>query len=98
MQVLRTLNAAETEYEREEEKGKELIELQYEMQSFWAVAAGHVKVQVILGVLLKNKMIQHVATPTYSWTRQRNIGDRYRIAGPGKAFLLENIKEKGRIS
>jgi hypothetical protein len=95
VEVLRLLNAAE-HYDNDKEKGLELDEIQEGLQTHWSVQRG-VKPAVVLGLLLRNRMADHVPGTSHSWTRGRDFGPHYRINGAGKAFLKEYIDETQRV-
>lgn len=97
LEILRLLNQAEDEFEAENEKGLELVELEYRCGNYWAVKAGEAKLPVILELLMDNGMVDRVDTDTYSWIRKRQLRALYRITESGKAHLMKNITDEGRI-
>lgn len=96
VEVLRMLNAAE-HYDSEKEKGLDLDEIQAGLQPHWSVQRAGVKPAVVVGLLLRNKMADHVPGTTHSWVRGRDFGPHYRISGGGKVFLKEYLDESQRI-
>lgn len=97
LHILRLLNQAEDEFDEESEKGLELIELEYRLESYWAVKSGEAKLPVILQLLVDNKMVDHLDGGNYSWIRKRQIQGIYRITEEGKLHLLKNVTDEGRI-
>ena len=94
-EILRRLNQAS-------ERGGEAPELEYaELErathGFWATHAGEVDLAFGLTLLLENGLVETVREPVYAWDRQRVIGERFRITTLGKAYLLRQIEESGRI-
>ncbi|MGI0151343.1 MAG: hypothetical protein ACREC5_05355, partial [Thermoplasmata archaeon] len=59
--------------------------------------AGAARVDVALGLLLTNGMIEAEAPEEYSWQRQRAVERRYRITTEGKKFLLERMETSDRV-
>jgi hypothetical protein len=98
LQILRELNKSTEAASNSEDDGLELTELTDRLADFWAVTQRAVKVPVILGVLLQNDMVSYQGQKAYSWVRQRETKDRYRITIKGKSFLRENIVTNDRIS
>jgi hypothetical protein len=98
VQILRELNKSAEGATHPEDNGLELGELTGRLEEFWAVRQKAVKVPVLLGALLQNKMVEHLDNKVYSWVRQRDVRDRYRITTHGKNFLRENIESNQRIA
>jgi hypothetical protein len=98
IEILRQLNQAEAEMDREDEKGLELPEVEFRLRDHWTVRQARTNVARAMGLLLKNRMIQLVPGGVYSWTRQRNVGRLYRITADGKAFLLQSSQSRDRIA
>ncbi len=94
-EVLRRLNQAH-------ERGGDAPELEYAeleraMHAFWATQAGEVDLAFALTLLLENGLVGAVQDPVYAWDRQRVIGERFFITTMGKAYLIRQIAETGRI-
>lgn len=98
LQILRELNKSTEAASNSEDDGLELTELTDRLADFWAVTQRSVKVPVILGVLVQNDMVRYQGQKAYSWVRQRETKDRYRITIKGKSFLRENIVTNDRIT
>lgn len=97
LEVLRLLNQAES-YHDEREKGLELDEIRGGMQEHWSVQKAGVNVPVVVGLLLRNRMVDLVGGTVRSWTRQRDIGPHYRINGEGKMYLAKWLSESKRVA
>lgn len=97
VEILRLLNQAES-YHDDREKGLELDEIVTMTQGHWSVDKARVQVPVVMGLLLRNRMVDHVGGTVRSWTRQRDIGPHYRINGEGKLFLARFLEETQRLS
>ncbi len=97
VEILRLLNQAES-YHDDREKGLELDEIVTMTQGHWSVDKGGVKIPVIMGLLIRNRMVDHVDGTVRSWTRQRDLGPHYRINGEGKLFLARYLDETQRLS
>ncbi|MDE1820556.1 MAG: hypothetical protein KGJ23_09220 [Euryarchaeota archaeon] len=97
VEVLRLLNQAES-FHDEREKGLELDEISTMTLEHWSVQKAGVKVPVIVGLLVRNRMVDHVGGTVRSWTRQRDFGPHYRINGEGKLFLAKFLEDSQRLS
>ena len=97
LEILRLLNQAES-YHDDREKGLELDEISTMTQEHWSVQRAGVQVPVVMGLLLRNRMVDHVPGTVRSWTRQRDLGPHYRINGEGKLFLARFLEESQRLS
>lgn len=96
VEILRLLNQAER-FDDDREKGLELQEIQELAADHWSVQKGGIKPAQALGLLIRNKMVDHVGGMVTSWTRGRDFGPHYRINGSGKVFLKEYIDERERV-
>ncbi len=97
LEILRFLNQAEFEFSREDEKGLELPEIAFRMQGHWTVREGRVKVPPLVALLERNQMVRRFPPVVYSWTRQRNVSNRYRVTAQGKAFLMTALDKDDRV-
>jgi hypothetical protein len=50
-----------------------------------------------IATLVGNRMIDVLDDPEYAWDRGREVGRRYVLSFPGKAYLLTQIERAGRI-
>lgn len=96
VEILRTLNAAE-HYNDEREKGLELEELKQSCGEHWAFQKAGVQFPTVIGLLLRNKMIDYIGGTVRSWTRERDFGPHYRINGAGMLFLKEFLDQHQRV-
>lgn len=95
--ILRKLNWAEDEYTDELEKGLEMGEIEIQCEDFWAVKLGKAEPKAIVAMLVDNQMVDRVPRNAYSWVRQRQVGELYRISEPGKSFLVHREQKSGRV-
>jgi hypothetical protein len=99
VEILRQLNQADAKHEGAKiEQALELSELQDRLHDFWGVTKGQVKIQLAVGLLLRNGLVAVQAPGEYSWQRQRTAGHRYAITAEGKKFLVGAIASTDRIS
>lgn len=97
IEVLKELNKSEETARDPNENGLETGEIIDKLVEFWAVKEKKVKVPVILGTLVQNGMVEFVSKKSYSWVRQRDTKDRFRITTDGKEFLKSTIVASNRI-
>jgi hypothetical protein len=95
LEILRRLNQAA-------ERDEEIPELEYDelvraMGRFWATQSGRVDLPFALELLAENGLVAAVHEPVYSWDRRRRLGERFRITTLGKAYLVRQLEETGRI-
>jgi hypothetical protein len=96
LQVLKRLNQATQRDEHIQEL--EFAELERAMARSGAAASWtNVDVSYALQLLLENGLAESVNQPVYAWDRQRVLGERFRITTLGKAYLMRQISESGRI-
>ena len=99
VEILRQLNQADAKHEgKAADQALELPEIQDRLADFWAVAKGQIKIQLAVGLLLRNGLVAVQAPGDYSWQRQRATGHRYAITAEGKKFLIGAIQTSDRIS
>jgi len=99
VEILRQLNQADAKHEGAKiEQALELTEIQDRLSDFWGVTKGQVKIQLAVGLLLRNGLVAVQAPGEYSWQRQRTAGHRYAITAEGKKFLVGAIQTTDRIS
>jgi len=98
VEILRQLNQADAKHEGASiEQALELAEIQDRLSDFWGVTKGQVKIQLAVGLLLRNGLVAVQAPGDYSWQRQRTAGHRYAITAEGKKFLVGAIQASDRI-
>ncbi|MCI4319978.1 MAG: hypothetical protein L3K23_07610 [Thermoplasmata archaeon] len=95
LEVLRLLN--QSAERRSEVAGMERVELQRAMRDFWAVRAGETDLARSLHLLMENGLVAEEDRPQYAWDRGRVLRDRFAITPLGKAYLVRQIAETGRI-
>jgi DNA-binding PadR family transcriptional regulator len=95
MTILRLLNQAAER--RAEVDGMERVELERAMRNFWAFQAGESDFLQSLRLLAENGLISQTDRPQYAWDRGRILRKRYSITPLGKAYLVRQITETGRI-
>ena len=99
VEILRQLNQADAKHEGAKiEQALELVEIQDRLSDFWGVTKGQVKIQLAVGLLLRNGLVTVQSPGDYSWQRQRTAGHRYAITAEGKKFLVGAIATSDRIS
>ena len=98
LHILRKLNWAEDEFTDENEKGLEMGEIQVHCEEFWAVKLGKSDPKIIIDMLVDNQMVDRQRRDAYSWVRQRQVAELFRITEPGKAHLLSAEKKQGRVA
>jgi hypothetical protein len=97
--VLQQLNRAESINEgRARDQSLELSEVQNLLEDFWAVHRNQVKIPVVLGLLIRNGLVEgrlvERAPPEPPGPRVA----LYRITAQGKAFLVEAQENTDRIA
>ncbi|MCI4353807.1 MAG: hypothetical protein L3K06_00385 [Thermoplasmata archaeon] len=99
VEILRQLNQADAVHEgKAAEQALELTEISERLTDFWGVTKGNVKIQLAVGLLLRNGLVAVQAAGEYSWQRQRTTRARYAITAEGKKFLVGAIATSDRIS
>ena len=95
LEILRRLNQAAER--RAEVDGMEHVELERSLRQFWAFHAGENNLDSALALLRENGLVELDAHPMFAWDRGRVVGSRLVITSLGKAYLLRQIEENGRI-
>jgi hypothetical protein len=97
--VLQQLNRAESMNEgRARDQSLDLREVERLLTRFWAVEHDSVRIPVVLGLLVRNglveaKLASDAAAPGNGGTRVQ-----YNITADGKAYLVEALEKTDRIS
>lgn len=95
LEILRRLNQSEAE--GVDLSGMEERELVRAVERQRTSVGETIPLDRAMGLLVENGLIGSVDDPTYSWVRSRTIGTRYVITALGKAYLLRQLEETGRI-
>lgn len=101
--ILQQLNRVESMHEgRARDQVLTLADLERMLAKFWAVEQGLVKLPLVLGLLVRNGMVEAVptagASPTSPAAARTTPKAHYRIAAGGKQFLVESQQKSDRIS
>jgi hypothetical protein len=98
--ILQQLNRAESLGEGQAgEQVLELADIEHQLDRFWAVERDHVKIPLVLGLLVRNGMVE-VQDGAQFPTRTRKPASRvrYHITPVGKKFLVEALEKSDRIA
>ncbi len=94
--VLQQLNRVESMHEgNAADQMVELPDLERLLGRFWAIENDGVKVPLVLGLLLRNRLVEAVSSPPAAGRSRRSV--RYRITADGKRFLVEALEKTDRI-
>ncbi len=97
--ILQQLNRAESIHEgRARDQTLELPDLERLLHRFWAVEADHVKIPLVLGLLVRNGLVEVVGGAGYISKAKTTTRVRYHITAEGKRFLVEAQQKSDRIS
>jgi len=96
--ILQQLNRAETMHEGEQHRQTlELREIERLLSDFWAIKHDQVKVPLVLGLLVRNGMVDAQAGEAAA-VRSRTLPPAsYRITTEGKRFLVDSSHQSDRI-
>jgi hypothetical protein len=96
--ILQQLNRVESMHEGNENRQTlELREIERLLSDFWAIKHDQVKVPLVLGLLVRNGMVEaQVAAPRSAQMRGLSPAE-YRITTEGKRFLVESSTQADRI-
>lgn len=95
LEILRRLNQAEAE--GVDMSGMEERELARAVDRHGPSVGESIPLDRAMGLLVENGLVGSVDDPTYSWVRSRTVGMRFVITPLGKAYLLRQLEETGRI-
>jgi len=96
--VLQQLNRAESMHEGHEHRQTlELREIERLLSDFWAIKLDQVKVPLVLGLLVRNGMVDVQAGAPGASPARGLAPAAYRITTEGKRFLVESSKQIDRI-
>jgi hypothetical protein len=96
--ILQQLNRVESIHEGQERRQTlELREIERLLADFWAIKLDRVKIPLVLGLLVRNGMVEAQAgAPSASRSRTASPA-AYRITSEGKRFLVESTHQADRI-
>src|SRR5208282_5556970 len=96
--ILQQLNRVESIHEgQESHQSLELRELQRLLSDFWAIKHDQVKIPLVLGLLVRNRMVDAEAGDPASARSRTPSPASYRITTEGKRFLVESSVKEDRI-
>lgn len=95
LEILRRLNQAEAE--GVDLSGMEAREIARAIERRDPSVGELIPLDRAMGLLMENGLVGSVNDPTYSWVRSRTVGARFIITALGKAYLLRQLEENGRI-
>ncbi len=98
--ILQQLNRAESIGEGHAgDQLLELTDLERLLERFWAVEREHVKVPLVLGLLVRNGLVEVQDGANFpARTRKTASRVRYHITADGKKFLVEALEKSDRIA
>ena len=92
--VLQQLNRVESMHEgRAPDQMLELGEVERLLRGFWAIEDDHVKVPLVLGLLLRNGLVESVGGASYPARGRPPPRVHYRITAEGKKFLVDTLMD-----
>ncbi len=96
--VLQQLNRVESMHEdRQPDQTLELPDIERLLHRFWAVENDHVKIPLVLGLLLRNGLVEAQGGVGYLSKDRAPARVRYHITSEGKKFLVESVQDSDRI-
>jgi len=96
--ILQQLNRVESMHEGHEHRQTlELREIERLLSDFWAIKHDQVKVPLVLGLLVRNRMVDVQAGEPASPRGKTLVPASYRITTEGKRFLIESSVQSDRI-
>jgi hypothetical protein len=99
--ILQQLNRAESLNEgKSREQALELADLQRILTKFWAVDQELTKIPLVLGLLVRNGMVEVEGGGSYAGGPKGRGATRaqYRITSAGKQFLVDAQQQSDRIA
>jgi len=100
--ILQQLNRVESLHEgRARDQALALNDLERMLAKFWAIEQELVKLPLVLGLLVRNGMVEVQSTSNYPAGAHgaRPVAKaHYRITAGGKQFLIENLQKSDRIA
>jgi len=96
--ILQQLNRVESIHEGQENRqALELRDIQRLLSDFWAIKHDQVKVPLVLGLLVRNGMVDAQAGDPTPARSKPLAPASYRITTEGKRFLIESAHQSDRI-
>ncbi len=96
--ILQQLNRVESMHEgNAHDQTLELSDLERLLHRFWAVEQELVKVPIALGLLVRNGLVEALASGHPVARLRRPTQVRYRITSEGKRFLIGALARSDRI-
>ena len=97
--ILQQLNRVESIHEGNENRQTlELREIERLLSDFWAIKHDQVKVPLVLGLLVRNGMVDAQVGGVPGASRTKGLAPaEYRITTEGKRFLVESSTQSDRI-
>jgi hypothetical protein len=96
--ILQQLNRVESMHEGHEHRQTlELREIERLLSDFWAIKHDQVKVPLVLGLLVRNGMVDAQAGEARAGRARTLAPASYRITTEGKRFLVESSTQADRI-
>jgi hypothetical protein len=100
--ILQQLNRVESLHEgRARDQTLALADLERMLAKFWAIDQELVKLPLVLGLLVRNGMVEVQTASNYpaaTHAVRPAVKAHYRITAGGKQFLVENLQKSDRIS
>ena len=97
--VLQQLNRVESMHEgRARDQTLELPDIERLLHRFWAVEEDHVKIPLVLGLLVRNGLVEALGGAGYPSKGRVPSRVRYHITADGKKFLIDTVQDSDRIS
>jgi len=96
--ILQQLNRVESMHEGQAtHQNLELREIERLLSDFWAIKHDNVKVPLMLGLLVRNGMVDAQRGGPPSGEPRTTVPASYRITTEGKRFLVESSVQTDRI-
>jgi len=96
--ILQQLNRVESIHEGNDDRQTlELREMERLLSDFWAIRHDGVKVPLVLGLLVRNGMVEAQAGAPAPGSGRTPSPASYRITTDGKRFLVETAHQTDRI-
>ena len=97
--VLQQLNRVESMHEGQtHDQTLELPDIERLLHRFWAVEEDHVKIPLVLGLLVRNGLVEALGGASYPAKGGAPSRVRYHITAEGKRFLVDSVQDSDRIS
>lgn len=98
MAILQQLNRVESMHEGQaRDQVLELADIERLLNRFWAIEKDHVKIPLVLGLLVRNGLVEVQGGGSLSPKAREAPRARYHITTEGKRFLVEALQRADRI-